>query len=528
MTNEQSETVDVAIIGGGAAGLAAALQLGRQRRRVVVLDGGAPLNAPAAHMHGYLGLDGLPPLDLQARGRDEVRGYGVTVVEGVDAVARRDEDGRLLVDVSDGTVLAARRVLLATGLTAELPEIPGVAAQWGRGVIHCPYCHGWEVRDRRVVVIATAAGGWHQALLFRQQTEHLTVVVHDGEVPEDQATGLRARGVDIVDGPVAAVEQDDAGTLTGVRLDDGTVVPADAVVVAVTMHPRVEPVAGLGIVAVADPMGRGDLVPTDPQGRTTVDDVYAAGSIVEPLQVAQAASSGALTGAFINMDLVLEDTARALGDPAGARRDDGHSPRAWDERYRTQEQLFSGRPNEALVTEIGGVEGASPLAPGSALDVGCGEGADVVWLAQQGWKVTGLDVSQVALERAAAATDRAGVDAEWIAGSVADAVGDRRFDLVTVHYPALRRDPDDRAIRALLDAVAPGGTLLAVWHAPMDDAFFAVRDVDPADVVLHADVAAALRAEPGWEVLVDEDRPRATSLDHAHFTHDGVLRARRR
>ena len=311
-TARRPADVDVVVVGGGAAGLAAALQLGRQRRRVVVLDGGRPLNAPSAHMHGYLGLDGLPPLDLLARGRDEVRGYGVTVVEHVDAVAGRDDDGTLRVDVSDGSTLRTRRLLLATGLTAELPEIPGVAEQWGRGVIHCPYCHGWEVQDQRVVVVATATGGWHQAMLFRQQTERLTVVVHDGEVPEEQAAGLRARGVDVVQGPVDRLEEDDGGRLTGVRLDGGTVLPADAVVVAVTMRPRTDAVSGLGVVAVADAMGRGDLVPTDPQGRTTVDDVYAAGSIVEPLQVAQAASSGALTGAFINMDLVLEDTAVAI------------------------------------------------------------------------------------------------------------------------------------------------------------------------------------------------------------------------
>ncbi len=316
-TDHLPTDADVVVIGGGAAGLAAALQLGRQRRRVVVLDGGAPLNAPAAHMHGYLGLDGLPPLELQARGRDEVRGYGGTVVEGGDAVAGRDDDGVLRVDVSDGSSLRTRRLLVATGLSAQLPDIAGVAEQWGRGVIHCPYCHGWEVRDRRVVVIADRVGGWHQAMLFRQLTEHLTVVVHEGDRSADQVEGLLARGVDIVDGPVAAVEQDGAGALTGVRLAGGSVLPADAVVVAVTMRPRVDAVSGLGVVAVADGMGRGDLVPTDPQGRTTVDGVYAAGSIVEPLQVAQAASAGAMAGAFINMDLVVEDTARAVGRHVG-------------------------------------------------------------------------------------------------------------------------------------------------------------------------------------------------------------------
>ena len=142
MDTTSPQHCDVAVIGGGAAGLAAALQLSRSRRSVVVVDAGEPRNAPAAHMHGYLGHDGLPPGELLAIGRTEVYSYGGTILEGTATSLERADDG-FRVGLADGTALHARRVMMATGLIDELPDIPGLAEQWGRGVLHCPYCHGW-------------------------------------------------------------------------------------------------------------------------------------------------------------------------------------------------------------------------------------------------------------------------------------------------------------------------------------------------------------------------------------------------
>lgn len=196
--------------------------------------------------------------------------------------------------------------------------------------------------------------------------------------------------------------------------------------------------------------------------------------------------------------------------------------REWDERYAGATELFSGQPNTVLVTEISG------LPPGRALDVGCGEGADAVWLSGQGWTVTGLDVSQVALDRAAARAQQAGVQVTWIrAGLVEAALPPAGFDLVSAHYPALHSSATRDAERALAAAVAPGGTLLVVHHAGFDGEAAKARGFDPADYVFPADVLAAL--DDGWDVTLDEHRPREKALgddEHPH-THDVVLRARR-
>ncbi len=187
---------DVAVVGGSAAGLAAALQLGRQRRSVIVIDAGEPRNAPAAHMHSYLGYEGHPPSDLTSIGREEVRSYGGEVISGRAVDVSRTDDGRFRVQLTGGHSVFARRVLAATGLVDELPDIEGLAEHWGGDVIHCPFCHGYEVRDQRIVGIITHPMGLHPAGLFRQLTSRLTLVLHDGVAADDaEVVALRAAGV---------------------------------------------------------------------------------------------------------------------------------------------------------------------------------------------------------------------------------------------------------------------------------------------------------------------------------------------
>lgn len=209
----------------------------------------------------------------------------------------------------------------------------------------------------------------------------------------------------------------------------------------------------------------------------------------------------------------LTDPQGSLGGP--------HGHAQWDERYAGAEQVWSGSPNSALVTEVAG------LRPGRALDVGCGEGADAVWLVGQGWDVTALDVSQVALERAAALAQQAGADVRWLhTGLVEAQLPASGFDLVSAQYPALLHTPGADAERALLAAVAPGGTLVVVHHAGMDTDQAKEHGFDPADYVSPSDVAAALGE--GWQVEVDEQRARDVRTGAgAHHTHDVVLRARR-
>lgn len=195
----------------------------------------------------------------------------------------------------------------------------------------------------------------------------------------------------------------------------------------------------------------------------------------------------------------------------------------WDERYADTGRVWSGDPNGAFVVEVTGLE------PGRALDVGCGEGADAVWLAARGWQVTALDVSQVALERAALHAGQAGVDVTWLLAGLLDAgLPPAGFDLVSAQYPALRRaSPDDQdAERALMGAVAAGGTLLVVHHAGVDTEQARAAGFDPADYVSPADVARLLDGD--WQVQVDEQRPRhVASGAGARHSADLVLRAQR-
>ncbi len=203
-----------------------------------------------------------------------------------------------------------------------------------------------------------------------------------------------------------------------------------------------------------------------------------------------------------------------VGDPAVRAE--------WDERYEDRDQLWSGRPNGALVTEVDG------LTPGRVLDVGCGEGADAVWLARQGWDVTALEVSGVALARAAGHARDEGVRVRWVHAGLAEAqLAPGSFDLVSAQYPALLRTPDAAAERALLAAVAPGGVLLLVHHAGMQTHDAHDSGFDPADYVWPAAVAALL--DDDWVVEVDEQRPRVAPEGGAgaHHADDLVLRARR-
>jgi thioredoxin reductase len=313
-------TYDAVVVGGGAAGLNAALVLARSRRRVLVLDAGAPRNGPAAAVHALLGHDGVPPAELLARGREEVRGYGGHVVGGeVGDVRRRGDE--LDVALADGRAVRARRLVVATGLVDRLPEVPGLAGRWGHDVLHCPYCHGWEVRDRAIGVLSTGPMTVHQALLFRQLSDDVIVFAHTGPALEpDQVEQLVARGIRVVDGEVTAVRVEE-DRLTGLHLADGTVVPLEALAVATRMEARAGFLAGLGLEPVEHPSGMGRHLPADPAGRTTAPGVWVAGNATDlTAQVGAAAAAGAMAGAQVNADLVAEETARAVHAARAGRR----------------------------------------------------------------------------------------------------------------------------------------------------------------------------------------------------------------
>jgi thioredoxin reductase len=309
--DELMDGYDVVVVGGGAAGLNGALMLARSRRSVVVVDAGAPRNRPAAGVHGLLGHDGIPPSELIERGRAEVRRYGGQVVAGEVTTAARDGD-RFVLALADGRSTRARRLLVASGLVDELPDVAGVRERWGRDVVHCPYCHGWELRDQAIGVLSSGPMSVHQALLFRQLSRDVIYLTHKTPPNGEQAEQLAARGIRVVDGEVASLEVVE-DRLAGVRLHDGTVIDRDALVVAPRMVARAGFLADLGLRATEHPSGLGEHIAADPTGRTDVPGVWAAGNVTDlAAQVGASAAAGAFAGAQINADLVGEETQRAV------------------------------------------------------------------------------------------------------------------------------------------------------------------------------------------------------------------------
>jgi thioredoxin reductase (NADPH) len=306
---------DVVVIGGGAAGLGGALALVRARRSVLVIDEGTPRNAPAEHVHNYLTRDGVPPAELYALGRAEVTGYGGEVRTGTVTAVTPREDG-FEVEAADGTSVRARRLLVTTGLVDELPGVQGLAERFGRDVLHCPYCHGWEVRDQAIGVLATGGMAVHQAMMFRQWSDDITLFLNDGPEPtEQQWEELAARGISVVLGKVAAVEVTD-DKLSGVRLEAGAVIPCQALVVQPYATARAAFLEGLGLKPADVEVGgisMGTAISSEPGGKTAVPGVWVAGNVADPrAQVIASAAAGLAAAAAINFDLIEEETRLAV------------------------------------------------------------------------------------------------------------------------------------------------------------------------------------------------------------------------
>jgi thioredoxin reductase len=302
---EQDEH-DVVVVGGGAAGLSGAVALARSRRRVLVLDAGRPRNAAATAVHNLLTRDGLAPLEMVALGREEVRRYGGVVREGRVVAAERHGDG-FTVRLDGGEQVTTRRLLVTSGLVDELPEVAGLRERWGRQVLHCPYCHGWEVRDQRIGVLATGPAAVHQALLFSRLSDDVVVLTHTAPPPAEDRARLAAAGVRLREGEVVALEGPPE-RLQRARLKDGTTVPLDALVVAPRMLARSALLDSLGLAPEPHPSGLGEQYPSGPAGVTAVPGLWFAGNVTDvAAQVVGAAAAGMMAGAAINMDLVESD-----------------------------------------------------------------------------------------------------------------------------------------------------------------------------------------------------------------------------
>ncbi|GAA1616344.1 NAD(P)/FAD-dependent oxidoreductase [Brevibacterium sanguinis] len=384
----QTITADVAIVGGGAAGLATAIALARSLRRVVVIDAGSPRNRTSAHAHNVLGHEGINPLDLVAKGRTEAEGYGVTFIDAAvtgaqstpaEAARPHQENAptdvqapaeaaptvtgahsapteaarphRFTLDTSAGVQVSAQHVVIATGITDELPDIPGLAEGWGDTVLHCPYCHGYEVRGQSIGVIGTTALSYHQAMMFSQLSDRVTFIRHAAPEPTaEQAAMLDNLGIAFVDAQVDAVHRTDAGTNVTLRSAAGTSDPdqpnadrgraatagataapgpaaarllttapehwatsaptasaitLEALVVGPFFRANGEVFTQLGGTVVEDPSGMGSSIPADPTGRTDIPGVWAVGNVADmSAMLGASAASGVRAGAMINYELI--------------------------------------------------------------------------------------------------------------------------------------------------------------------------------------------------------------------------------
>ncbi|NYD58062.1 thioredoxin reductase/SAM-dependent methyltransferase [Nocardioides marinisabuli] len=534
--NEYDESWDVVVVGGGAAGLSAALMLGRARRRVLVVDAGEPRNRYAAHVHGVLGHDGLEPAALVARGREELAAYDVEVRAGrVEAVEDLAEDSAaLLVRLDSGASLRTRALVVATGITDVLPEVPGLAERWGSSVLHCPYCHGWEVRGRRIGILATGPWGLHQAQLLRQWSDDVVLLSAAMEPLEEAVVQrLASRGVRVVPDEVVEVLGDGAA-LTGVRTAADEVVEVDALFTIGHPAPHDGFLDGLALGREEGQFG--SFLTVDPTGRTSHERVWAVGNVVEPMAaVPMVMSAGAKAGAVVNAVLVEEDFDAAQ---VAAHQVAEH----WEGFYADTPRKWSGRVNATTADVV------ATLPVGDVLDLGCGEGGDAVWLAEQGWRVTAVDISDTATARGAEGAAARGVAdrVEWHAHDLATWRTEETFDLVTASF--LHSEvalPRTEVLRRAASRLRPGGHLLLVSHVFESEADlppWAPRKEDGHDHGKHSspmpelltpvEEVAELALDPdAWSVVLCEIREReATGPDGRQTAtmKDGVVLLQRR
>jgi thioredoxin reductase len=299
------KTWDCIVVGAGAAGLSAALVLGRARQRTLVVDAGRQSNLVAHGIGGLLGQDGRPPAAYYAAGREELAAYPtVTLVSGEVVAGERDDTG-LALELADGTREEARRVLLATGMDYRLPDLPGIEERWGRSVFHCPFCHGWEMRDQPLGVLDSGASGVQRALLLSFWSDDVTLLA-DGpaELDTPDTERLRAAGVTIDERPVAGL-RGPGSDLTSVVLEDGDERPCGGLLVPVTLHQRSGLAGHLGAIAAEPGHVVADAVEIDDGFQTSAPGVYAAGDVSTQMpSVANAVSAGSTAAARLVNGLV--------------------------------------------------------------------------------------------------------------------------------------------------------------------------------------------------------------------------------
>jgi thioredoxin reductase len=300
---------DCIIVGGGAAGLSAALVLGRARKRGLLVDAGDQSNRPAPGIGGLLGHDTRPPDELYAAGRRELMAYPSIEVRPGRVTAASPQDGGFRVMLSDGSEAASRRLILATGMHYRLPAVPGLAERWGRSVFHCPFCHGWEVRDRPLAVLdPDPTTGIHRALLLRGWSADVTLLTNGpASLPEADRDRLGAAGIDVDERPIAGVDGP-GDELSTILLADRSTRPCGGLLVAVVLHQRSHLATQLGLELAAPNPIAADAVAVSATGETNVPGVFVAGDAGAGMpSVANAIAQGALAATSVVRSLLTED-----------------------------------------------------------------------------------------------------------------------------------------------------------------------------------------------------------------------------
>ncbi len=294
---------DVIVVGGSFAGLSAAMQVARARRRVLVIDAGRPRNRFAAHSHGFLGQDGRTPAEITNLARTQLLAYPTAVFRQDEAVAAEPHEDAFLTRLGSGESAQGDRLVLATGVVDELPAVSGLVERWGRTVLHCPYCHGYEIADGALGVLATMPGSVHQALLVADWGPVVLFAPEDFVFEDGQRAALHARGVRIERAPVRSMSTHAQGHEV-MHLADGRHVPVAALFVATRTRPASPLAESLG--CAFDPGPQGPIIRIDAKQATTVVGVFAAGDAANAMSNATLASSGGvLAGVFAHQSLAV-------------------------------------------------------------------------------------------------------------------------------------------------------------------------------------------------------------------------------
>ncbi|GGH77219.1 NAD(P)/FAD-dependent oxidoreductase [Phaeocystidibacter marisrubri] len=302
-------TYEVIIIGGSNAGLSAAMSLGRSLRKVLVIDSGKPCNAPTPYSHNFLTRDGATPEEISTIAKEQVLSYpSVHFQEGLAQSAEKKEDGSFDVTLDNGQMISAQKLVIATGMKDILPQIPGFQECWGKSVIHCPYCHGYEVHHTKTGVLANGERSYEFASMIQHWTDDLTLFTNGvADLTNEERSNLSQLNVAIDERPIQILHHVN-GQIEKIEFEDQSTFALHALYAAVPTEQHSTMASELGCLIT-----EAGYIEVDPFQKTTVEGVYAVGDCTSPFRkVSIAVASGSICGAALNREMIQEDIERKI------------------------------------------------------------------------------------------------------------------------------------------------------------------------------------------------------------------------